>query len=115
MEKNNKHKKSHHKKSHHKKSHCKKSHSTEHTSHEHTSHEHTSHKHNTNCGCCKQLFYAPLPNLPSQPLTERVRPIEWFAPGNVQACCSICSTIKPVYSIPCNNYCCNNHYWNNKH
>ena len=57
------------------------------------------------CGC-EQLFYSPLPNLATRPLTQTVTPIEWFAPGSVQSCCSICSSVKPVYSSPCTGYCC---------
>lgn len=57
------------------------------------------------CGC-EQLFYAPLPNLPSRPPTQTVTPGEWFAPGSVQSCCSICSSVKPVYASPCTGYCC---------
>ena len=63
------------------------------------------HKHN-NCGC-EQTFYSPLPNLPVRPPTERVTPLDWFAPGTVQACCSICSTVKPVYANNC-GYCSKN-------
>ena len=61
-----------------------------------------------NCGCncsckCEQKFYFPLPNIPSQPVDgTRVKVDAWFAPGSVQACCSICSTVKPVYANPCN-------------
>ena len=60
------------------------------------------------CGCsyackCEQKFYFPLPNLPSQPVGgETVKPLAWFAPGSVQSCCSICSTVQPVYANPCN-------------
>ena len=57
------------------------------------------------CGC-EQLFYAPLPNLPIRPPTQFITPGEWFAPGSVQSCCSICSTVKPVYATPCTGYCC---------
>ena len=55
---------------------------------------------------CTQLFYAPLPNLPSKPPTQTIGRIEWFAPGSVQSCCSICSSVKPRYDIPCTGYCC---------
>ena len=51
---------------------------------------------------CELNYYFPLPNLPTQPLTERVTPLSWFTPGSVQSCCSICSTVKPVYVNPCN-------------
>ena len=56
------------------------------------------------CGCeCEQKFYFPLPNIPSQPVGgERVKVDSWFAPGSVQSCCSICSSVKPVYANPCN-------------
>jgi len=70
------------------------------------------HPHNV-CGC-EQLFYSPLPNLAVRPPTERIGSVEWFAPGSVQACCSICSTVKPVYactyqySYPYAGYCCRN-------
>lgn len=61
--------------------------------------------HHKNCGCdckCEQKFYFPLPNLPSQPVGGlKVSSDAWFAPGSVQACCSICSTVKPVYANPC--------------
>ena len=60
------------------------------------------------CGC-EQLFYSPLPNLASRPLTHTVTTGEWFAPGSVQSCCSICSSVKPVYATPCTGYCCR-HY-----
>lgn len=56
------------------------------------------------CGCackCEQKYYFPLPNLPSQPVSERVGPLNWLAPGSVQSCCSICSTVRPVYANPC--------------
>jgi hypothetical protein len=70
-----------------------------------TKKEHKQHKkensHHNNCGC-EPKFYYPLPNLPSQPVGGlRVEPGAWFAPGSVQACCSICSTVKPVYANPC--------------
>lgn len=61
------------------------------------------------CGC-EQLFYSPLPNLAVRPPTERVAPVEWFAPGSVQVCCSLCSSVKPTYASPCTGYCCNNNY-----
>lgn len=51
---------------------------------------------------CEVKYYFPLPNLPSQPVRERVTPVSWLAPGSVQACCSICSTVQPVYANPCN-------------
>lgn len=60
------------------------------------------------CGCscackCEQKFYFPLPNIPSQPVNGmRVGTNDWFAPGSVQSCCSICSTVQPVYANPCN-------------
>ena len=61
------------------------------------------------CGCgCEQEFYSPLPNLAVRPQSEQVLPLEWFAPGSVQACCSICSTVKPVYANTCTGYCCRN-------
>lgn len=60
------------------------------------------------CGCscackCEQKFYFPLPNLPSQPVGGmKVGTDAWFAPGSVQSCCAICSTVQPVYANPCN-------------
>ena len=64
------------------------------------------HTHNKNCGCdcnCEPKFYYPLPNLATQPVGGlRVGTDAWFAPGSVQACCSICSTVQPVYANPCN-------------
>jgi len=56
------------------------------------------------CACkCEQKFYFPLPNLQSQPVGGmRVGTEAWFAPGSVQSCCSICSTVQPVYANPCN-------------
>jgi hypothetical protein len=51
---------------------------------------------------CDLKYYFPLPNLPTQPVSERVTPVSWLAPGSVQACCSICSTVQPVYANPCN-------------
>lgn len=63
------------------------------------------HNHNSNCNC-EQKYYFPLPNLPSQPVMSvgsmSVKTGDWFAPGSVQACCSICSTVQPVYANPCN-------------
>jgi hypothetical protein len=68
--------------------------------------EHKQKKQQKSCGCeskCEQKFYFPLPNLPSQPVgSSNVGPSAWLAPGSVQSCCSICSTIKPVYANPCN-------------
>ncbi len=68
--------------------------------------EHKKHKEHKKCGCdckCEQKFYFPLPNLPTQPVGgSRVGPGAWLAPGSVQACCSICSTVQPVYANPCN-------------
>jgi len=70
--------------------------------HKQSKKEHKNHKH---CGCdcgCEPKFYFPLPNLPTQPVGGlKVEPGAWFAPGSVQACCSICSTVKPVYANPC--------------
>ena len=74
------------------------------------------HKKYTKCSCekkykkdqCKieQKIYLPLPNLPTQPVGgERIGTINWFAPGSVQCCCSICSTVQPIYSNYCNNTC----------
>lgn len=65
--------------------------------------EHSSHHKNCGCDCkCEQKFYFPLPNLPSQPVSGmRVGTSAWLAPGSVQACCSICSTVKPVYANNC--------------
>lgn len=56
------------------------------------------------CACkCEQKFYFPLPNIPSQPVGGmRVGTDAWFAPGSVQSCCAICSTVQPVYANPCN-------------
>lgn len=91
----------HHKKN---KKHCKKDSDSESKSISHNSHhKHPHHKHH--CGC-EQLFYAPLPNLPSRPPTQYITPGDWFAPGSVQSCCSICSSVKPVYASPCTGYCC---------
>lgn len=59
----------------------------------------TTHKHHK-CGC-EPKYYFPLPNLPTRPVSERVGPLDWLAPGSVQACCSICSTVRPVYANPC--------------
>lgn len=81
---------------------CKSHHKPEHKP-DHKPDNKPHHKHH--CGC-EQLFYAPLPNLPSRPLTQTVTPGEWFAPGSVQSCCSICSSVKPVYASPCTGYCC---------
>lgn len=61
------------------------------------------------CGCschckCEQKYYFPLPNIPSQPVGGmRVGTDAWFAPGSVQSCCSICSTVQPVYANPYNS------------
>lgn len=62
------------------------------------------HSHHKNCGCkCEPKFYFPLPNLPSQPVGGlKIGTDAWFAPGSVQSCCSICSTVQPVYANPCN-------------
>lgn len=46
---------------------------------------------------CEQLFYEPLPCLPIRPINETVKPIDWFSPGTIQTCCSICSSVKPIY------------------
>jgi hypothetical protein len=55
-----------------------------------------------NCEC-EQKYYFPLPSIPTQPVGgERVGVGAWFAPGSVQSCCSICSSVKPVYANPCN-------------
>ena len=74
--------------------------------HKNKNKEHSSHREHRKCGCdrnCEQKFYFPLPNIPSQPVGgSRVRPEAWLAPGSVQACCSICSTVQPVYANPCN-------------
>ena len=75
--------------------------------HHHESKSKPKHHHESKIQCeCKQLFYAPLPNLSSKPPTQTVTPGEWFAPGSVQSCCSICSSIKPVYETTSNGYCC---------
>lgn len=100
-----KHSKKHSKKnssSDHKSTSCKTHHESHHKSHHNYHHNH---HHKPHC-CCEQLFYAPLPNLPSRPPTQTVTPSEWFAPGSVQSCCSICSSVKPVYASPCTGYCC---------
>lgn len=59
-----------------------------------------------NCGCackCEQKYYFPLPATPSQPVGGMsIKTDAWFAPGSVQACCAICSTVQPVYANPCN-------------
>lgn len=66
------------------------------------------HKEYKSCGCscdskCEQKFYYPLPNLPTQPVGGmKVKPDAWFAPGSVESCCAICSTVQPVYANPCN-------------
>jgi len=63
-------------------------------------------KEHKKCGCackCEQKFYFPLPNLSSQPVNgETLKPLAWFAPGSVESCCAICSTVQPVYANPCN-------------
>jgi len=66
--------------------------------------KHKKHKEHKDCHCnCEPKYYFPLPNIPSQPVGgSRVRPEAWLAPGSVQSCCSICSTVKPVYANPCN-------------
>ncbi len=57
---------------------------------------------------CEQKYFFPLPNIPSQPVGgSRVSPEAWLAPGSVQACCSIYSTVRPVYNNPY-NLCRNN-------
>lgn len=68
----------------------------------HNSHAHShTHKYN-DCGCsCEIKYYFPLPNLPTQPVSERVSTSAWLAPGSVQSCCAICSSVKPVYANPC--------------
>ena len=54
------------------------------------------------CACkCEMKYYFPLPTLPTQPVSERLGPLSWLAPGSVQSCCSICSTVRPVYANPC--------------
>jgi hypothetical protein len=61
---------------------------------------------NKGCGCackCEMKYYFPLPTLPTQPVSERVGPLNWLAPGSVQSCCSICSTVRPVYANPCDS------------
>jgi hypothetical protein len=59
------------------------------------------HKHNR-CEC-EPKYYFPLPNIPSQPVGgSKVRVDAWFAPGSVESCCSICSSVNPVYANPCN-------------
>ena len=62
------------------------------------------HTHGHNCACkCEQKYYFPLPATPSQPVGGMsIKTDAWFAPGSVQACCSICSTVQPVYANPCN-------------
>lgn len=85
-----------------------KKHSKKHSKKDSKSTSHKSHhkKHQKkHCGC-EQLFYAPLPNLAIRPPTQTVTTGEWFAPGSVQSCCSICSSVKPVYATPCTGYCC---------
>lgn len=69
-----------------------------------TSKTNTSCTKSSKCGCeCEQKYYFPLPNIPSQPVSGmRVGVDAWFAPGSVQSCCSICSTVNPVYANPCN-------------
>lgn len=77
------------------------------------------HKKSSKCGCekmqfnkkqkklnspceCKQKFYYPLPNLPTQPVSGmKIGTESWFAPGSVESCCSICSSVKPVYTNLC--------------
>lgn len=56
------------------------------------------------CSCkCEQKYYFPLPATPSQPVGGMsIKTGDWFAPGSVQACCAICSTVQPVYANPCN-------------
>lgn len=72
---------------------------------------HTTHKPKCHKCNCEQLFYSPLPNLNVRPPTEQVNTLEWFAPGSVQVCCALCSTVKPVYPTPCRGYCCNNNQY----
>jgi len=97
------------------KKHCKKTIETKKKSTETNTHNFTkyhsnthshSHSHSHSKCNCEQIYYDPLPNLPSKPHTQTVTPIEWFSPGSVQVCCSICSSVKPIYSTPCNGYCC---------
>ena len=65
-------------------------------------------RHNSQYHCnCEQLFYIPLPTIPVKNSSQTITPSEWFAPGSVQSCCNICSSIKPIYTVPCNSYCCN--------
>ena len=58
-------------------------------------------KNRNNCNCEINIYF-PLPNLPSQPVGgSKVSLGNWLAPGSVESCCSICSTVRPVYE---NNY-----------
>lgn len=66
---------------------------------------HCNNRNNSQCKC-EQLFYTPLPNLAVRPPTQSITTSEWFAPGSVQSCCSICSSVKPLYATPCTGYCC---------
>lgn len=52
-------------------------------------------KPHNNCNCT-QLFYTPLPILPYQTCSTTIKMDEWFSPGTVQTCCSICPSINPV-------------------
>ena len=85
----------------------KKEHKKEHKEHKEHKKEHKEHKkEHKKCGSvceCNPKFYFPLPNLPSQPVGGmKVGTDAWFAPGSVQSCCAICSSVQPVYANPCN-------------
>lgn len=58
---------------------------------------------NSNCKCnCELKYYFPLPNLPTQPVAQ-LNTNSWFAPGSVESCCAVCSSVKPAYTNMCNN------------
>lgn len=92
----------HHKKS--SKCSCDKKSKKEHKQAKKTSKEHPEKKCGCSCDCkCEQKYYFPLPSIPSQPVGGmKVGTDAWFAPGSVQSCCAICSTVQPVYTNPCN-------------
>ena len=74
----------------------------EHKEHHKEHKEHKEYKEHNRCEC-EPKYYFPLPNIPSQPVGgSKVRVDAWFAPGSVESCCSICSSVNPVYANPCN-------------
>lgn len=65
-------------------------------------HNKLEHKHHHKCNC-EMKYYFPLPNIPSQQSSEKVGVLNWLAPGSVQSCCSICSSVRPVYVNQCDS------------